>query len=529
VADHGAAAVRLPGGLQIAFDWVYPEAPEQEWQFEREHWPAPMTPMETWIWRNGQEGADRAWQEVGLEPPPMFRRFQLVGPVLYVNATPPTAERIAAMAPPYLALHAKYGGALAFWKEFCEPRIRQSCDGLAALGASADLRAAAELLFYGFHQTFTSLGLLFLPSMRLSALLTQYEISDPLTALELTLDSDNATQHIDEEIWRLAELARATPAVARILRADETDALDALRREPRAASFLAAFDALIGRHGRRSEGWMLTLPTWRERPQAALALVCAHVRTARVAPDEIRAGSARRREKATARVLAALPPERHEEFRQIVGELDGYVPIREERAYWQLGIVGEMRALLLRAGQALVEAGRIERGDDVLFVTPDDLAAGEDADLRERVAAARRAYEDWCRVEPPAIIGTPGAAAAEAETRRAAFLGSPASRGTATGPVRILHSPEEGHKVRRGDILVCVMTTPAWTPLFAIARGIVTETGGALSHPAITAREYGIPAVVALAGATTKLKDGDVVTIDGGTGTVTFARAGDPA
>jgi pyruvate,water dikinase len=66
------------------------------------------------------------------------------------------------------------------------------------------------------------------------------------------------------------------------------------------------------------------------------------------------------------------------------------------------------------------------------------------------------------------------------------------------------------------------MTTPAWTPLFAIAGGIITETGGALSHPAITAREYGIPAVVALADATTRLKDGDIVTIDGATGTVTI-------
>ena len=76
--------------------------------------------------------------------------------------------------------------------------------------------------------------------------------------------------------------------------------------------------------------------------------------------------------------------------------------------------------------------------------------------------------------------------------------------------------------MRPGDVLVCVMTTPSWTPLFAIAAGIITETGGALSHPAITAREYGIPAVVAVKDATARIRDGQVVTIDGGKGVVSL-------
>jgi pyruvate,water dikinase len=92
-----------------------------------------------------------------------------------------------------------------------------------------------------------------------------------------------------------------------------------------------------------------------------------------------------------------------------------------------------------------------------------------------------------------------------------------------TGPARIIANPEDGARMQPGDIMVCVMTTPAWTPLFALASGIVTETGGALSHPAITAREYGIPAVVALEGATTRFKDGQLITVDGAAGTVTAA------
>ena len=89
-----------------------------------------------------------------------------------------------------------------------------------------------------------------------------------------------------------------------------------------------------------------------------------------------------------------------------------------------------------------------------------------------------------------------------------------------TAPVRVLRSLDEAARLQQGEILVCQMTTPAWTPLFAIAAGVITETGGALSHPAITAREYGIPAVTALADAMEKLRDGEVVTVDGLAGTV---------
>jgi pyruvate,water dikinase len=513
--------IRFSDGTELPISWVYADAPEFEWQIEREHWPEPLTPMETWIWQNGQSGADRAWQELALEPPLAFSRFQTAGPFLYVNVTEPTPERIAAMAPSYMAVAQKYGRALTLWTEHCEPRIRQACADIAAMDATVDLRSAAELLFYGFHQTFTSLVLLFLPNMQLTALLSQFDIADEeLTRFELTQGGDNATQAIDEEIFNLAEIARATPAVSKILHSGADGALAALRREPGAQTFLSKFDAMIDRHGSRSLGWMLMLPTWGEHPESALALVRAQVLSERTSPDELRKRTSARRDEATERVLKALPPEKHDELRSIIASLDGYVRVREGRAYLQLVIAGEFRGLLLRVGEGLARRRQVDRADDIFFVTPDELK-GDTSNLRELVASRRAEWERWRAIEPPVVIGTPGKAAAEAEAKRAEFKGSPASRGVATGAVRVLHSPDEGDKLQHGDILVCVLTTPAWTPLFAIAGGIITETGGALSHPAITAREYGIPAVTALVGATTKLKDGQRVTIDGTTGAVT--------
>jgi pyruvate,water dikinase len=427
---------------------------------------------------------------------------------------------MAAMAPRYIAVGQEFGSALGMWTSYCEPRIKGAIAGLEAMDAPADFQRAAETLFYGFHQTFTCLGLLFIPNMQLSAMLTQYEVEDAeLTGYELTQGGDNATQQIDEEIWKLAELARSTPAVAKTIEAAGDGALAALRAEPAAAKFVAAFDDLIARHGRRSQGWMLTVETWGERPEAALALVRAQLAADRVSPEELRKRTTERRQSATDRALAAIPPERHDEFRGVLKQLDGYVYIREGRAYWQLVISGAMRGLLLRAGDALVREGRIERAGDIFFVTPDDITG--EGDLRARVDAGR---VEWARakaIAPAPFIGAEGESSAKAAEKRAELKGSPASRGTVTAPVRILRSPEEGAKLQRGDILVTAMTTPAWTPLFAIAGGIITETGGALSHPAITAREYGIPAVVALEGATSRFKDGDIVTVDGTAGTVT--------
>ena len=300
--------------------------------------------------------------------------------------------------------------------------------------------------------------------------------------------------------------------------------MQALRAEPAAAAFVAAFDALIDRHGSRSQGWDIAQTTWREEPEAPLALVRAQLESEGVSPAELVTRSAASRRRATDDALTRLPTDKHAEFRQVVAELDGYVAVREGRAYWQMVITGEMRGLLLRRGAALVQAGRVDRADDILFLVPGDFEGTGASDLRGLVGERRREWERWCRVVPPAVIGTPAAAPAVAATEAAPgeLRGAPASRGQVTGPARILRTLEDAASLRAGEIVVCVMTTPAWTPLFAIGGGIITETGGALSHPAITAREYGIPCVVAVKDATTRIRDGQIVTIDGGSGVITL-------
>lgn len=102
--------------------------------------------------------------------------------------------------------------------------------------------------------------------------------------------------------------------------------------------------------------------------------------------------------------------------------------------------------------------------------------------------------------------------------------GVPGSHGMVTATARVVRGPSDFPTVTQGEILICPYTDPAWTPLFAFAAGVITETGGVLSHAAIVAREYGIPAVLGVVGATTRIEDGSRITIDGSAGTVTLRQ-----
>jgi pyruvate,water dikinase len=100
--------------------------------------------------------------------------------------------------------------------------------------------------------------------------------------------------------------------------------------------------------------------------------------------------------------------------------------------------------------------------------------------------------------------------------------GAPASAGEATGPARIVRDSDDAALVQPGDIVVCVMSTPAWAQLLSVAAGVITEVGAVLANPATVAREYGIPAVVAVKDATARIRDGQIVTIDGARGCVSL-------
>jgi len=217
------------------------------------------------------------------------------------------------------------------------------------------------------------------------------------------------------------------------------------------------------------------------------------------------------------------------DFEELLRDAQAAVPVREAQVA-ELTLAWPMlRRALIRIGELLVVRGDLPEPGEVFFLRRDELveAADRRAILRERHAAWQRSS----RLSPPLVVGTlskywEAYYRSVAEAFRSpggedgTFRGGAASPGRATGPVCVVRSASEFAKLRSGDVLVCQVTTPAWTALFGRAAAVVTDTGSVASHSSIVAREFGIPAVVGTVDATARLRDGQRVTVDGSAGVV---------
>jgi rifampicin phosphotransferase len=253
-------------------------------------------------------------------------------------------------------------------------------------------------------------------------------------------------------------------------------------------------------------------------------------------------GRPRRRETAaerkaaeeTCRALLADRPELLVRFDALLEVAQRYAVLREQQARdftlgWPL-----LRRCALRVGETLSAARIIDDPEDVFFLTRAELDG--QVDFGDAVADRRRTWERQRRLAAPLDLGTPPKAIRKlvhgaAETARdrpvpsdALLVGEPASPGRATGAVRIVRGPQDFRGFRDGEVLVARLTAPAWTPLFGRAAAVVTDGGTLAAHASLVAREYGIPAVVGTGEATRRLRDGQVVVVDGGAGVVEMAR-----
>ena len=349
--------------------------------------------------------------------------------------------------------------------------------------------------------------------------------------------------------------------VSRTRTSDANDALEALaarvRHDPRLQDaineldikalaafpeFEAEFDAYLAEYGHRETVTpvLVTPPTQGEAPDTVLALI---------------------------KVLAAEPPRPPEDAKNALQELLTHpllrggrqrdrikrlveaaragTAFREDSHFYFLMPLPILRKSLLEMGRRLCDVGVLDEPEDVFHLRLEELEAIDDpatltasspstssgrmragarlVDAEKlrvavRTRSARREELAGVRlIDPTAVFP-------RRESGDAIITGSPASSGSATGPVRVINGPAEFSRLAAGDILVCPYTNPSWTTLFQRAAAVVVDSGGTASHAAIVAREYGIPAVMGTATGTSTLTDGQLVTVNGTTGEVTAAR-----
>jgi rifampicin phosphotransferase len=198
-----------------------------------------------------------------------------------------------------------------------------------------------------------------------------------------------------------------------------------------------------------------------------------------------------------------------------------------------------MRRMLLELGRRLRDTGAIEEGSDVFWLGRDELHRAADYldagqtrldSLAEAVEERKMLWRGQRRATPPQLLPEDSwfmvlqglMPAASDEQTGDTIRGVGASQGRITAPANVLHGSEDFGRMRPGEVLVAGITTPAWTPLFAVASAVVTDVGGPLSHSSIVAREYGIPAVLGTGVATRRIRTGQTIQVDGDAGTVTL-------
>lgn len=315
-------------------------------------------------------------------------------------------------------------------------------------------------------------------------------------------------------LWELAQVKRTNPA-----------------------AFEAALADYLERWGFRFSGeLMLTAPSFQEQPEELLAIL-EHYAAEGVQPPAERLAAQKRERLATTRnVLRSLGPLRAAVVRPLIAAAQASIGYRERARLKQALLYSRLRRVALAIGERLVRDRRLAERDDVFFLTSaelDELLSGTAMfphAVAELVATRKRAHAAFAELQPADVLraregeypswqAPRSRAADDAELKGASVCG-----GKASGRARVLSAVHEARSLLPGDILVTRQTDPGWAPAFVAIGGLVLERGGMLSHGAILAREYGIPTLVGVADATTRIPDGATVALDGDLGVLGIVR-----
>lgn len=348
----------------------------------------------------------------------------------------------------------------------------------------------------------------------------------------------NVTTEMDLALWSIARSIAADPAAAAYFEAHQAPQLAAdyaAGHLPAVAqTALAGFLQCYGIRGVAEID--IGRPRWQDDPTQIMQVVQSYLRIVdpNLAPDAVFARGAQAADEATARLVRGVRGTpggwvKARVVRAAAYRVRALAGLRELPKFTIVRMFGMVRNMLLDSGRQLVARGVFDRPDDLFFLQLAELqqlAAGARRDWRGLVAKRREAYvREMTRRQVPRLLLSDGQTFYEGMDAQGAagdgvIVGSPVSPGIVEGNVHVVLDPR-GAQLAPGEILVCPGTDPAWTPLFLAAGGLVMEVGGLMTHGSVVAREYGIPAVVGVHQATTRLQNGQRIRVDGSAGRIT--------
>ncbi|CAL9432852.1 rifamycin-inactivating phosphotransferase RphC [Actinosynnema sp. ALI-1.44] len=338
----------------------------------------------------------------------------------------------------------------------------------------------------------------------------------------------NVTSEMGLALLDVADAIRPHPEVVAFLRdTEDENFLDHLADLDGGAEARDAITAYLTKYGMRCVGEIdITRPRWSERPSMLLPLIRSNIKNAEPGEAARRFERGRQealtKEREVLRRLKALPDgeRKAEETKRKIDLVRTFIGYREYPKYGMIRRYSHYKRALLAEADRLVRAGVLAEPEDVFFLTFREIrevVRTNRADL-DLIRRRRDEFASYETLTPPRVLTSDGEAVSGAYRRddlpAGALVGLPVSGGTVEGRARVVLDMAQAD-LEPGDILVTAHTDPSWSPLFVAISGLVTEVGGLMTHGAVVAREYGLPAVVGVENATRTIRDGRRIRVNG--------------
>ncbi len=545
--------------------WPDPAFAMGHWTRDREHMPDPLTPMFfSTAGEMGVESRNRVTET--YDEAVAQRRDILINNYIYTHITPYAGppEALAARAQRNREKLSTISLRLEqVWREEWLPRLEAHWDFWHAF----DVRGASrEALLAHLNESVLRGSQLYeihyLMGSPMWFAIDEFETlycdlfpdQTKLDAHRLLQGFDNKTLEIGRALWHLRDLALQTPDVALAINVLPTKMLWAILDSfATGRAFLDEVRAFLAAYGGRSDLWDWGYPSWQDDPMPVFNNLKAYLAQPDRDLQAELAEAAAEREAAIVearRALVTYPTPVVEHFEQLLRSAQLALVLTENHTYYiDFNGFGWIHRIVREFGNRFAAAGQLHQPDDVFYLLLNELRAlATDTTLEYRERAAERLAEvkRWAAYDEPGELGlrpaeplylySPdarrmlryvGGHVAEMDLPQAepdTLVGQAGAAGKVRGPARVILSLNDAHRLQPGEILVTTTTSPPWTPLFLTAAAVVTDMGGLLSHGAVVAREYRIPAVVGTRSATEIIRDGQWLEVDGNQGVVRLLR-----
>jgi pyruvate,water dikinase len=517
-------------------------------QWDKMHCPRPQTPMTQDLFIAGlSAGFSGAMDEFGCPIGLVYRTVNSFGFIaLPLFEDPPSEERLA-----------RYGATMEtivphigrLWEEEWLPSIMPGIERAKSddYGAMSDeqLLAALERMREEFVERYVvhgKINFILVPASGFADFYVEHlGPDDPTEPYQVLQGFPTKSLDAGRGLWKLRGEILANDDLRTLFETREPDELsEALQESDAGRTFRASLQEYLEEFGWRTDAFEMAAAPWRDDPSIPLNTLQGYIALGEDQnPDAVHERSVARREELLGAARAALAdrPELLAQFDALYESARGYLTVTEDHNFW-IDQVGNnvLRLPVVEIGQRLADRGTINDVSDVFMLRVAELSGALDGASMQAAVDERRAdLAHWAGVIPPPILGEPPPPSGdpleegifkmfgtpvEPSTDPNVITGLGASAGTVQGPARVVRDLSEASKVKPGDILVCEMTMPAWTPLFSTVAAVVADTGGRLSHCAIVSREYGLPCVVGTAVGTAVIEDGMILTVDGSAGVI---------